>query len=368
QTTAEDKSDQTKTAQTTTEDKSDQSKTTTEDKSISDGFLSLPNNTPLTQASVLWPTAPDKAIKIIDKAIVDNPKDANLYSLKCEIYYKSSPQQLQEALQSCNQASRLSPDFRNLQNQGRVEEAMKNSKSAYESYRQALDRKMEVDLAYHTIEIGDTLPNKQAETRAILERLLSRQPDHKAGLLLLMKRQQQENNRIGLQSTTERLQSLYPDDDQLLIEMATVLLSQPETKDQAIQLLRRYYHSKPDDVKAGLTLAGLYLQKEDEKQALQILGELYENFPTNYDIVRTILILFVRQNQNLDSAETMVTKYLNSTEPTEEERQNIIQILPESLQMKIQPTTQETTPNSEDQNLKNEKEKPNVQQNSPVQP
>lgn len=350
----------------TIENKPATTETSTQNKD--DGFIGLPSDSLFTQASVLWSTSPDKAIKLIDKAIVSNPKDAKLYSLRCQIYFQSAPQKLTEALKDCSQATLLSPDFRNLQNQGRIEEAMKDQAAAYNSYKQALDRKMEIDLAYHTIEIGDQLQDKQAETRSILERLLSRRPDHKAGLLMLLKRQQQEDNKIGLQATTEKLQSLYPNDEKLLIEIATVLLSNPKTKDQAIQLLKRYYDLKPDDVKVALTLAGLYLQNNDEKQALQILGQLYETYPTNYDVVRTILILFVRQNQNLDSAETIVSKYLESNEPTQEERKNIFQLLPESLQSKLQPKPLETSQNTENQTQKKSEEKPNVQQNSPVQP
>lgn len=336
-----------------------------------DGFIGLPSDSLFTQASVLWSTSPDKAIKLIDKAMDTNPKDAKLHSLRCQIYFQSTPQKLKEALKDCSQATLLSPDFRNLQNQGRIEEAMKDQEAAYNSYKQALDRKMEIDLAYHTIEIGEQLQGKQAETRSILERLLSRRPDHKDGLLMLLKRQQQEDNKIGLQATTEKLQSLYPNDEKLLIEIATVLLSNPKTKEQAIQLLKRYYDLKPDDVKVALTLAGLYLQNKDEKQALQILGQLYETYPTNYDVVRTILILFVRQNQNLDSAETIVTKYLESNEPTQEERQNILQLLPESMQSKFQPKPLEKPQNTDQlQNptQKKSEEKPNVQQNTPVQP
>ncbi len=319
-----------------------------------DGFLSVASGpgSLFNQALVFRDENPDRALAILAEAIEQDPRDARLHSLRCEILFRHK-KDLQEARRSCEKAAGLEPTFRHLQNLGRIQEAEGKPSEAYASYVKALDGNMDPDLAIHAIKIGETLPGKEQETRSLLERMLARRPDHREGLLTLMQRQKDDRNRVGLRTTMERLQSLYGDDIDVLERMAMILLSDPETEDEAVELLRRYYNHRPEDLRAGLSLAGLYLKRGQEKEALVLLAELYESHPESYDVVRTILILFMRRNQNLDSAETMARKFLNSGAP-EEQKKAILDLLPEDMKNRLAPTP--------------EPSKQPVPLNTPVQP
>jgi tetratricopeptide (TPR) repeat protein len=311
------------------------------EKASRDGFLSIaagPESLSLlNQALVFREEDPDRALRILNQAIEKDPRDARLHSLKCEILFRKKAD-LSGAVNSCRVAASLAPDYRNLQNLGRVQEAAELYAEAYSSYVEALNSKMEPDLTMHAIKLGERLPEKRQETRRLLERMLARRPDHREGLLTLLERQREDGNRLGMRTTLERLQSFYPDDVELLEKMAMILLSDPDTEPEAMELLKRYY-DRTADLRAGLSLAGLYLKREDEKAALTLLSELYENHPENYEVNRTILILFVRRNQNLDSAERMVRKFLD-TNPPPEQRADILQLLPEEVRNRITPPSE----------------------------
>lgn len=301
-----------------------------------DGFLTVaagPGSL-FNQALVFREENPARALQILDRAIKEDARDARLHSLRCEILFRSKADAA-EALKACEKATELAPDYRNLQNLGRVQEAARNPAEAYASFVEALNSKMEPDLAMHAIKLGETLPGKEQETRRLLERMLARRPDHREGLLTLMRRQKEDKNRVGIRTTMERLQSLYPDDVEVLERMAMILLSDPDTETEAVELLKRYY-DRTGDLRAGLSLSGLYLRRENEKEALVLLAELYEKHPENYDIVRTILILFVRRNQNLDSAERIARSFLATNAP-DEQRAAILGLLPEELRNRVAP-------------------------------
>jgi len=325
-------------------------------------LLSHPELDRFNQALVFREENPKRALQIIDQAIKEDARDARLHSLRCEILFRSRADAA-EALKSCEKAAELAPDYRNLQNLGRVQEAAKKPAEAYASYVEALNRKMEPDLAMQAIKLGETLPGKEQETRRLLERMLARRPDHREGLLTLMRRQKEDKNRVGIRTTMERLQSLYPDDVEVLERMAMILLSDPDTETEAVELLKRYY-DRTGDLRAGLSLSGLYLRRENEKEALVLLGELYEKHPGDYDVVRTILILFVRRNQNLDSAERIARSFL-ATNPPAEQRAAILDLLPDELRNRIAPPGEKQV---EKDGPANEPSRQPVRPNTPVQP
>lgn len=309
------------------------------------------------QALVFRDENPTRALQILDRAIKEDARDARLHSLRCEILFRSKADTA-GALKACAKAAELSPDYRNLQNLGRVQEAADKPGDAYASYVEALNRRMEPDLAMHAIKLGETLPGKEQETRRLLERMLARQPDHREGLLTLMRRQKEDKNRLGIRTTMERLQSLYPDDVEVMERMAMILLSDPDTETEAVELLKRYY-DRTGDLRAGLSLSGLYLKRENEKEALVLLAELYEKHPENYDVVRTILILFVRRNQNLDSAERIARLFL-ATNPPKEQRAAILGLLPDELRNRIDPPVEKQ--------VEDEASRKPVRPNTAVQP
>lgn len=333
----------------------------TEDK---DGFLTVaagPGSL-FNQALVFRDENPTRALQILDRAIKEDARDARLHSLRCEILFRSKADAA-GALKACAKATELAPDYRNLQNLGRVQEAAEKPADAYASYVEALNRKMEPDLAMHAIKLGETLPGKEQETRRLLERMLARRPDHREGLLTLMRRQKEDKNRVGIRTTMERLQSLYSDDVEVLERMAMILLSDPDTETEAVELLKRYY-DRTGDLRAGLSLSGLYLKRENEKEALVLLAELYEKHPENYDVVRTILILFVRRNQNLDSAERIARSFL-ATNPPAEQRAAILGLLPDELRNRIDPPVEKQV---EKDGPAREPSRQPVRPNTPVQP
>ncbi|EHQ06465.1 Tetratricopeptide TPR_1 repeat-containing protein [Leptonema illini DSM 21528] len=333
----------------------------TEDK---DGFLTVaagPGSL-FNQALVFRDENPTRALQILDRAIKEDARDARLHSLRCEILFRSKADTA-GALKACAKATELAPDYRNLQNLGRVQEAAEKRADAYASYVEALNRKMEPDLAMHAIKLGETLPGKEQETRRLLERMLARRPDHREGLLTLMRRQKEDKNRVGIRTTMERLQSLYSDDVEVLERMAMILLSDPDTETEAVELLKRYY-DRTGDLRAGLSLSGLYLKRENEKEALVLLAELYEKHPENHDVVRTILILFVRRNQNLDSAERIARSFL-ATNPPAEQRAAILGLLPNELRNRIDPPVEKQV---EKDGPAREPSRQPVRPNTPVQP
>ena len=339
---------------------------TTEDqpgnKTVSQDFISVSKGkgSLFNQALVFKDEDPARSLKILDQAIQENPTDEQLFSLRCEIEFNQAKTKTNQdnsnqgnsnteenqkvktdvfdkAIRSCTQAAKLAPNFRNLQNTGRVFEAAQNYDDAWQNYVKALNNKLDVDLAVHTVKLGDTLNGKEQETRAILERLLARRPDHKEGLIILLQKQVHGKNKTGLKLTMERLQSLYKDDAEVLEKLAQSLLEDPDLEDEAIHVLKQYTSAKPDDLRAGLTLAGLYLKQDNEKDALVLLGRLYEDHPTDFDVVRTILVLFVRRNQNMDSAEKIAKQFLDSN-PTDEDRQSILEILPDEITKRLHAT------------------------------
>jgi hypothetical protein len=95
-----------------------------------------------------------------------------------------------------------------------------------------------------------------------------------------------------------------------------------------------------------------------------LLAELYEKHPENYDVVRTILILFVRRNQNLDSAERIARSFL-ATNPPAEQRAAILGLLPEELRNRIVPPAEKQV---EKDGPASEPSSEPVRPNTPVQP
>jgi signal recognition particle GTPase len=84
----------------------------------------------------------------------------------------------------------------------------------------------------------------------------------------------------------------------------------------------------------GLILSGLYIQEENFQNAFQVLSELYQNYPEDYQLVRTLILLLTKMNRNFDTIETIAKKFLKTSQ-NQEEKENIIKILPEEIRIKL---------------------------------
>lgn len=307
-------------------------------------FLPLEPHEPgtLDRAQALRRDDVDRALAVVSEARRTDDGNAELASLECEILFVDRKQP-EQALPSCKAAAGLEPGFRNLHNLGLILFELKDFPGAFQAWRDALKQAFDVPLALRTVRLGTTIEGKRAETRGLLERMLTASPDHRDGLLLLLNMQATEQGPSGLRATAERLLALFPDDLDVLRQVTGAMLSTAATEEDAMPLLSRYVARAHDDIPAALSLASLHQKHASDRQALEVLQQLYADHPDNPEAVRAILIFFVHNNRNLDSAETVARAFLATTQDAAL-RDSILEILPEDLRKKVLPPPPERGP------------------------
>lgn len=171
-----------------------------------------------------------------------------------------------------------------------------------------------------------------SESLNYFEKINQIQPNHKESLyyqFLIYK----DLKQISLmKNIAQKMILYYPEDIELQHYIVFHLLENNE-KEMALNIMNQIY-KKTKSLNDGLILSGLYIQEENFQNAFQVLSELYQNYPEDYQLVRTLILLLTKMNRNFDTIETIANKFLKTSQ-NQEEKENIIKILPEEIRIKL---------------------------------
>ncbi len=171
------------------------------------------------------------------------------------------------------------------------------------------------------------------ESLVYFEKILQIQPNHKESLYYLIKIYKEFYQIDAMKNIIKKIDLYYPEDYEL-IRYSIFELLEKEEYELSKELLYKLY-KKTKSLNDGLTLVGILLNQNQEEKAFEIIGELYQNYPTNYHLVRTIIILLKKLNRNYDSIEHVVKNFISQSN-NEEEKEKILEILPEEIKKKFQ--------------------------------
>ncbi len=253
-----------------------------------------------------------------------------IHNLLCSIYIKN--QKWWEAEKECQQALKYNYREETILNMALISRNLQKN-NEFEFYIQKFLEKKPLDIQGNFL-YGNYLFENQSFTDSLkfFSRILAIEPNHKESLyhLFLIYK---ELNQISLMKTiSEKIQIYYPDNTNLLIELARGFLEKNQLED-SIEILLRIY-KKTKDITVGLVLSGAFLQMDNQDKAFEVLSDLYLNYPENLNIVKTIILLLLKM-EKYDSIKSIAKKFLESG-ASQEEKDLLLSLLPENLKNSLQ--------------------------------